>query len=94
MKSWIKGTKHCVLAATGNDNTNDNPNDISFTMKSTKLYVSFMTLSERDNQKLWKLLTKVFEISVYSSEYKTKWVRIKKQQIKNQVLLALTDYLY
>ena len=35
---------HCVLAANGNDNTDANPNDIIFTSKHTKLYVSVVTL--------------------------------------------------
>ena len=44
----IKWTKHCVLAAAGNDNANDN---IIITMKDTKLYVPVVILSAKDNQK-------------------------------------------
>ena len=43
-----------------------------FTIKDTRLYVPVVTLSARGNQKLSKFLSKVFERSVYWSEYKTK----------------------
>ena len=61
----LKWTKHCVLAATDNDNINDNPNSFIFTMKDTKLHVPTVTLSANDNQKLSKVLSKRFERSVY-----------------------------
>ena len=35
----LKWAKHCLLAAGGNDNTNDNINDIIFTMKDIKYLV-------------------------------------------------------
>ena len=62
----LKYTKYCVLPGNGNDNVNDNDNanNIIFTIKDTKLHVSVVTLSERDNQKLPKLLSKGFGISV------------------------------
>ena len=47
---------YCVLSAAGDHNTNVNPNDISFTIKDTKLYVLVVFLS--------KLLSKGFERSV------------------------------
>ena len=57
----------------GIDNvTGNNDDDIIFTIKDTKLYVSVSTLSARDNKKLSKLLRKGFERSVYWNEYKTK----------------------
>ena len=68
----LKWTKNCVLSAASNDNTNANPNNIIFTIKDTKLYVSVVTLSSRDNQKLSKRLSKRFERLVYWNEYKTK----------------------
>ena len=68
----LKWANHCVLAANGNDNTNVNPNSIIFTIKDTTQYVPVVTLSTKDNQKLSKPLSKVFERSVYCSEYKTK----------------------
>ena len=73
----LKWTKYYVLSAAGNKSDNDNDNDdnsknIIFMIKDTKLYVSFVTLSARDNQKLSKLLSKGFERSVYWNEYKTK----------------------
>ena len=45
--------KYCVLSAAGNDTINSiNPSIIIFTIKDTKLYVSVVTLSARENQKL------------------------------------------
>ena len=41
-------------------------------MKGTKLYLPVVTLSAKDNQKLSKLLSKIFERSVYWNEYKAK----------------------
>ena len=44
--------------ANDNDNTDANPNNNTFTIKDTKLYVIVVTLPARDNQKLSKLLSK------------------------------------
>ena len=44
----------------------------SFTIKDTELYFPVVILSVKDNQKLSKLPSKVFERSVYWNEYKTK----------------------
>ena len=76
MQSKIKlkftWTKYCDLSAAGNDNINDKDSDnIVFTIKDTKLYLSVITLSAKDNKKLSKLLGKGFERSVYWNEYKT-----------------------
>ena len=62
------------MSAAGNDNVNDNnnANNIIFTIKDTKVYVSVVTLSARDNQKLSNLPSKGFERSVYWNDYKTK----------------------
>ena len=65
---WIV---YCVLFAGGNDNTNNNLDNIIFTLKVTALYVPVVTLSERDHQKLSRLLSKGFERLVYWNEYKT-----------------------
>ena len=54
----LKCTKYCVLSAAGNDNANANLNNIVFTIKDTKLFVSVKTLSASDSQKLSKLLSK------------------------------------
>ena len=45
-------------------------NDIIFTMKYTKWYVSVVTLSAKDNQNPAKFLRKGFQRSVYWNEYK------------------------
>ena len=70
----LKWSKHCVLSVDGADNVNGNndDNNIIFSIKDTKLYVPMVPLSTRDNQKPSKLLSKGFEVSVYSNEYKTK----------------------
>ena len=47
-------------------------NNIIFTIKDTKLYVTVVTLSAKDNQTLSKLLGKGFERSFYWNKYKTK----------------------
>ena len=63
----LRWTKHCALSSAGTDNANgnNNGNNIVFSIKDPKLYVPVVTLSERDNQKLSKILSKVFERSVY-----------------------------
>ena len=68
----LKWTKCCVLTAAGADNVDSNSNNIIFTIKDIKLCLSVLTLSVKDNQKLLKLLSKVFERSVYWNEFKTK----------------------
>ena len=57
-----KWAKHCVLSATGNDNSNDNRNNIIFTMKDKKLYVPVVSLSAKE---LSKHLSNRFKKSVY-----------------------------
>ena len=68
----LKWPKYCVLAAAGHDNTDANPENIIFTIKDTKFYVSVVTLSAKDNPKLSKLLSKCFERSVCWNECKIK----------------------
>ena len=48
---------------------NDNVND-TVTIKNTNLQVPVVNSSAKGNQKLSKLLSKGFEISVYWNEYK------------------------
>ena len=57
----LKWTKYFVLSAAGADNVNgtdDDNNDIIFTIKNTKLYVHVVTLSVRGNQQLSNFLAK------------------------------------
>ena len=63
----LKCTKYCVLSGNGNDNNNHNANanNIIFTIKDIKLYVSVVNLSTRDNQKLSKVLSQEFESLVF-----------------------------
>ena len=73
VKLKLKWTKYCALSAAGADNVNgsdDDNNNIIFTIKDTKIFVLVVTFS--DNQKLSKFLNKGFERSVYWNEYKTK----------------------
>ena len=61
---WIK---YCVLSVLGNENDDANvdSNNIIFTIKDTKLCFPVVTLSEKDNQNLSKLLSKGFERLMY-----------------------------
>ena len=68
----LKFTMHYVLSVAGNDNHNDRDDEIISTIKDTKLHVLVVTLSARDNQKLWKLPSTGFETLVYWNQYKTK----------------------
>ena len=63
--------KHCVLASVGVGNNNVDYN-ITFTAKDAKLYVSVLTLSGKDTQKLSKLLSKGLERSMYLNKHKPK----------------------
>ena len=67
----LKWTKYCAFSANANDNNGANSNTITFTIKDTKLHVSVVTLSAKENQKLMKLLSKEFQKSVYWNEFKT-----------------------
>ena len=85
----LKWTKYCVLSATDSDNDNANCTVIIFTIKDTKLYVSVITLSARDNQKLSKLTG--FERSI-KQKVRIKIRQIDKDNFLNQTLLI--DYLF
>ena len=61
----LKWINHCVLSANSNKNSDADPNSVIFAIKDRKLYTSVLTLSEKDNQKLSKFLSKRFERSVY-----------------------------
>ena len=54
------------------DNADANSNNITFAIKNTELYVSVVTLREKDIHNLSKLLSKGFERSVHWNEYETK----------------------
>ena len=68
----FKWTKYGVLSAAGADNDNANSNNIILTIKDTRLFVPVVTLLAKDNQKLWKLLSEGFEISIYWNDYKAR----------------------
>ena len=44
----LKWTKYCIFSAAGADNNNPNSNNV-LTIKDTKLYVPFVTLSAKNN---------------------------------------------
>ena len=78
-----------------NENTNETPNNIIFTVKDTKLHVSVVTLSAKDNQKLSKLQSKDQFLGINIKQK----VRIKIPQMimdffSNQIWLELIDYLH
>ena len=66
----LKWINQCVLSALGGDNADANFNNIIFTIKSTELFVPFVTLPAKGNQKLTKFNSKGFEISANWNEYK------------------------
>ena len=53
-------TKYRVLAAAGGDNTNANANNITFTIKDTKLYVPITTYQLKTIKTYQKFLAKSF----------------------------------
>ena len=78
-----------MLAAGTDDDANYN--NIIFTIKDTKIYVSVVTLSANDNSKVSKLLSKGFEASVSGMDIKEK-VKRKIQHMNinifsNRILL-------
>ena len=68
----LRWRKQCKLAVTVNNDTNDNPASIIFTIKYIKLYLPVTILSAKVTEKLSKLLSKGFERSGYWNEYKIK----------------------
>ena len=66
----VKWTNNCVLPEFGADNADANSNNIIFTIKCTKVYIPVVTLSAKGNEKLSKILSKVFGRSVYCDKYK------------------------
>ena len=68
----LRWRKQCKLAVTVNNDTNDNPVSIIFTIKDIKLYLPVTILSVKVTEKLSKLLSKGFERSGYWNEYKIK----------------------
>ena len=78
----LRWKKHCVLASADVENGHSNSNNIIITIKDIKLYVPVVTLSEKDNQKLSKPISKGFKKSVYWNEYKTK--NCRKKNVTNE----------
>ena len=72
VKLKFRWTNYYVLASTGTENADANSNNIIFTIKNTKLYVTVITLSTKDNEKLSKLRVKGFQRSVYGMNMKQK----------------------
>ena len=77
----LKWTKYCVLL----QNTNANPNNIIFTIKDTKLYVSGVTLSAREIKNYQTPLAKDLKNYFIGINIRQK-VRIKIQQINLDIL--------
>ena len=70
----INWNNNCVMYGADTYAGGDNTSDIeaTFQLTSTKLYVSVVTLSTKDNVNLTKLLDEGFKRSVYWNEYKSK----------------------
>ena len=71
------------MSVAGTDNATGN--NYGNNIKDTKLYVLVVTLSTRDNKKLWKRLSKGFERSVYWNNYKTKAKAIQQIEFVGQL---------
>ena len=65
------------MPAAGGNNTDANSSNFTFTIKDTKPYISVVTLSAKNNQKLSKFLSKGFERLLYWNKYKTKKNELK-----------------
>ena len=91
VKSKLRWWKHCVLSVLGNENDNDNedPSIIVFTIKDTKLYVPVVTLSAKDNKKLSNFLAKDLKDRCNWMNIKQK-LGIKMQQTGTAILLNRT----
>ena len=61
--------EHCVLASAGVENNGADSNNIFFNIKDTRLHVPVVTLSAKNNKKLSKHLSKVFERLVCWNKY-------------------------
>ena len=61
LNSDLNVQNHYILAEAGVEYNNGNSNNVIFTIKDTILYVPVVILSDKDNQKLSKLLSKGFE---------------------------------
>ena len=68
----LKWTNHCGLSPGDAYNANVISNNIIFNTEDTKFYLPVVTFSAKDNQKISKRFSKVFERSLYWNEYKTK----------------------
>ena len=70
----LRWSTHCALSVDCTDNAdgNSDDNNVIFTIKGTKLYISVVTLWAREIKKLSKRFSKGFETSIYWIEYKTK----------------------
>ena len=65
--NWNLNDLSIVLASNSTKKTDANSNEVIFTVKDTKLYVTAVTFSAKDNKKLSKLLSKEFERSMHSN---------------------------
>ena len=89
--------KVCILPAIGADNTNTNPNNITFTIKDTKLYILVATLSVKKEKSYQNFLVKDLKNQFIGMNKKQK-LRIKIRQMNTDILsnetLELRNYLY
>ena len=87
VKYKLAWTNHCVLsAAAGVDNDNANSNNISFTIKDTKLYALAVIFSAKNKQKLSKFLRKRFEVSIHWNQHKTQSKNKKTRKVVHELI--------
>ena len=75
------------MSATRTDNADANPDNIIFAVKDAKLYVPVVTLSERNNQILLKLLNFVDVIRLFGLVYSIHDANFKRFKTRRYYLL-------
>ena len=68
----LRETTNCVLAVIANDNANDNPTRIIFTIKNIRLHVPVVTLSARTIKNHQHCLAKNLEDQIIGMNIKQK----------------------
>ena len=92
VKLKFKWTKYCVLFSAGNENLNDNnANNIIFTIKDTKLYVSIVTLIKNYQNVIAKDLKNQFIGMNIKQMVRIKIRQMSLDNLSNQILLDSID---
>ena len=86
----LKWTKHCVLAIGSNDIDDVNSNNISFTIKNTKLYVPVVIYRKKTIKNDQNFLSKDLKAQLIGLNIKQK-VGIKIQQMSIDIFSHVVD---